>query len=463
MTTPFRTINGGAIAPTEAQIAAVPKFDPATLPRALRAAVSDAAIPDYLGAYRQNYVPENQGPTGCCTACALDVAMQACSLNIQATPMPRLSWGYGYWISTGDTTFSNGSSVFGATLSRTTNGDCVNNLYSEDFVLANWQGRGQYPASALPQMPACRNDAVQRLVTQWSSIPPPGPGNILFDFSVMVQLLNSGYPIAIHIGNHAMTLISVSSDSWWFYGMDSENASVNMGQGYGVRAFTHDNLVQDMSEAIVVQQVTTGPPIIVIPPQGGPVTYDEIIAGMQAGAGTWTAAQLAGFQAEVNSLLPPQTAIIVNGGFETPAQNGSYQYAPSGATWSFQGGAGISGNGNGFTSGNQPAPQGVQVGFIQGAGSNMGQSCNVTAGSYTISFSAAQRANFNQGAQVIRIMVDGVAVGSYQPPPGPAYTTYTTPTFPVATTGNHTIALVGAGTGQDFTAFVDNVALNRAA
>jgi len=59
---------------------------------------------------------------------------------------------------------------------------------------------------------------------------------------------------------------------------------------------------------------------------------------------------------------------LTNGGFETPSLAGGYQYAPPGATWVFSGGAGISGNGTAFTSGNPPAPEGVQVAFLQGSG-----------------------------------------------------------------------------------------------
>jgi hypothetical protein len=119
-------------------------------------------------------------------------------------------------------------------------------------------------------------------------------------------------------------------------------------------------------------------------------------------------------------IAAPTTNSLANGGFETPSLAGSYQYAPAGATWVFAGGAGISGNANAFTAGNPGAPEGVQVAFLQGFGS-ASQTANVAAGQYTVSLLAAQRGNFQSGTQIIRIQVDGVAVGQYQPP-GVAYT-----------------------------------------
>ncbi len=148
---------------------------------------------------------------------------------------------------------------------------------------------------------------------------------------------------------------------------------------------------------------------------------------------------------------------FTNGGFEVPNLGGGFQYAPAGATWVFTG-AGISGNGSGFTSGNPPAPEGVQVAFLQGSGSQVAQSASIAAGTYTLSIRAAQRGNYQSGTQVLQVLVDGVPVGQYQPP-STAYTNYQTPAFTIATTGSHTLSLAGIGTGSDFTAFVDDVRL----
>ena len=151
------------------------------------------------------------------------------------------------------------------------------------------------------------------------------------------------------------------------------------------------------------------------------------------------------------------TPAFSNSGFETPNLAGAYQYSPSGATWIFTVGAGITGNGNAFTSGNGVAPEGSQVAFLQGNGM-VAQTANLTAGSYTLSFQAAQRGNYQVGTQIVLVQLDGITVGQYQPP-GTAYSGYTTPAFMVASSGSHTISLVGAGSGSDFTAFVDDVRL----
>ena len=73
--------------------------------------------------------------------------------------------------------------------------------------------------------------------------------------------------------------------------------------------------------------------------------------------------------------------------------SGNFQYRPTGSPWTFSGGAGISGNNSGFTSGNPPAPQGVQVAFLQSTGSFSQIVTGWAAGSYMLTFSAAQRGN----------------------------------------------------------------------
>ncbi|HZP89019.1 MAG TPA: Ig-like domain-containing protein [Burkholderiales bacterium] len=151
------------------------------------------------------------------------------------------------------------------------------------------------------------------------------------------------------------------------------------------------------------------------------------------------------------------TSALANLGFETPSVGGAYQYGPTGASWTFGGGGGISGNGSAFTSGNPPAPQGAQVAFLQNT-SSVTQTGNINAGQYIVSFKAAQRGNYQSGAQVVQVKIDGVVVGQYQPP-GTTYTTYQTAPFSIAANGDHSIALVSAGSGSDFTAFVDDVQL----
>jgi hypothetical protein len=159
---------------------------------------------------------------------------------------------------------------------------------------------------------------------------------------------------------------------------------------------------------------------------------------------------------------PPPPATLGDGGFETPAVgSGAYsdfQYAPAGTPWTFAGSAGISGNGSGFTSGNPSAPEGTQVGFVQRTGSISQLITGMTAGSYQISFVAAQRGNIQASHQDFELLVDGVVVQTFTPSSS-SYTQFTTSVFTVSA-GSHTITFQGLDTaGGDNTAFLDNVQL----
>jgi hypothetical protein len=120
--------------------------------------------------------------------------------------------------------------------------------------------------------------------------------------------------------------------------------------------------------------------------------------------------------------------------------------------------AGVAGNGVGyFTSGNPNAPQGTQVAFVQGAGSSFSQSINFSAGTYSLTFQATQRAV--NGGETFNVLVDGQVVGSFKPG-GTSYSTLTTNNFALSA-GSHTIAFSGAGSaGGKGTALIDNVRLN---
>ena len=92
-----------------------------------------------------------------------------------------------------------------------------------------------------------------------------------------------------------------------------------------------------------------------------------------------------------------------------------FRYDPTGSTWSFSGTAGVSGNDSAFTSGNPNAPQGSQVAFLQETGT-ASQSVNFAlAGTYQISFSAAQRGNYITSHETVQVLVDGTVVGTIHP------------------------------------------------
>src|SRR5262245_48736297 len=145
-------------------------------------------------------------------------------------------------------------------------------------------------------------------------------------------------------------------------------------------------------------------------------------------------------------------------GFETPAVGlGAFRYNPAGSPWGFGGPAGVSANGSGFTSGNAAAPQGNQVAFLQQFGS-ASQAVLLDAGTYAISFSAAQRGNVSS-AQTFRVLVDGQVIGTFNSVAGTGYTTLTTSTFSVAT-GTHAVTFQGTNiNGGDNTIFLDAVTI----
>ena len=161
------------------------------------------------------------------------------------------------------------------------------------------------------------------------------------------------------------------------------------------------------------------------------------------------------------------TAIPLDSGFETPSVgSGQFAYNPSNSSWLFSNtnnlqpnpsGAGISGNGSAFTSGNPNAPEGSQVAFIQGMGS-ISQSVNFQAGNYALMFDAAQRGNNGTSTQSIEVLVDGSAVGTITPT-GTAYTSYYTDSFALSA-GLHQIEFQGVDPqGGDNTAFIDQVSV----
>ena len=162
---------------------------------------------------------------------------------------------------------------------------------------------------------------------------------------------------------------------------------------------------------------------------------------------------------------------IVNGGFEQPTGvsqvtggflNGTQLSPPGGdQQWTFTDAsstifAGIAGNGSIYTKGNKPAPQGLQVGFVQGK-SSISQTVTLANGTYTLSLLAAQAAK-NQSPQSLDVFVDTTQVGTIKPS-DPRYAQFLI-TFTVGA-GAHTITFKGATDG-DSTVLIDAVAFQTA-
>jgi hypothetical protein len=162
-------------------------------------------------------------------------------------------------------------------------------------------------------------------------------------------------------------------------------------------------------------------------------------------------------------VLQPPTPILADANFEQvqlPAS--SYRYSPTGSAWSFGGkfpsGAGIASNDSAFTNNNPAAPNGNQVAFLQGTGS-ISQSFSVAvAGTYNLSFYAAQRGSVNKGGQDFEVLLDGVVIATFKPTSA-TYALYST-NLSIAAAGSHTLQFLGLDTaGGDNTAFLDGVLL----
>lgn len=163
--------------------------------------------------------------------------------------------------------------------------------------------------------------------------------------------------------------------------------------------------------------------------------------------------------------VPANVNIINDPSFETPNVGTGHQNAfamkPSSSPWMFTFGGGLAGNASGYTSGNPNAPQGAQVAFLQGPTAKISQSVHFAAGSYTLSFQAAQRGNFNQSPQTLHVRIDGKLIGAFTPGSS-TYVLLTTDSFTV-TAGPHILSFEGScPVGVDTTAFIDLVTLNPA-
>ena len=148
---------------------------------------------------------------------------------------------------------------------------------------------------------------------------------------------------------------------------------------------------------------------------------------------------------------------IADSGFESSldgaSNNYGFYYNPPGTPWTFNNVAGfIKGADYGTT------PQGRQAALIQRDSSISQVVPNWDAGSYRVSFAAAQRNSSNQDFQVL---IDDAVVGSFQPS-FTSYRYFTTPAFTV-TAGDHALTFRGLNSAPgDNTVFLDDVAATPA-
>jgi hypothetical protein len=283
--------------------------------------------------------------------------------------------------------------------------------------------------------------------------------------------------VLLGVGNHVLTASFAGTGGF----ADSTSAAVTETVN---RASTTVALGSSVNPAVTGQAVTFTATVAVVAPGAGALTGTvtfrdgNVVLGTAAVGRDGTATFTTSFAAAGSHLIAAvysgdpnfvdsaqrlteqvnaAATGLQQGGFETPAVGSGFQYRPVGTPWTFTGGAGVAGNGSGFTAANPNAPEGTQVGFLQQTGSFNQTVAGLAAGTYQLSFQAAQRANLQASRQDFRVLVDGVAVGTFTPS-GTGYSSLTA-TLTVAA-GSHMITFQGLDSaGGDNTAFIDNVRL----
>ena len=148
---------------------------------------------------------------------------------------------------------------------------------------------------------------------------------------------------------------------------------------------------------------------------------------------------------------------ITNNGFESPAYAaGGWSYNPTNTGWNFISSSGTAANGSPWVN---SAPEGVQVAFIQNAGS-MSSSINVAvAGAYVLSFQAANRPGYVSSGLVISL--DNKTLLTLSPGQigqGGDFNRFQCPAISL-TAGNHSLVFQGVQNGSDSDTIIDAVSL----
>jgi Flp pilus assembly protein TadG len=157
------------------------------------------------------------------------------------------------------------------------------------------------------------------------------------------------------------------------------------------------------------------------------------------------------------------TVALTNADFESPQLGvGNATYDCSMPGWTLTGSAALECT---LSIWNAPACNGVQAIALQGKPSTalgtLSQTFTAVAGTYQVSFYAAQRTGYNnptQGVQPIAISIDGAVITTMTPTTG-SFAVYTTPTFAL-TTGVHVLGFAATENAVDLTTFVDTVSIN---
>lgn len=144
-------------------------------------------------------------------------------------------------------------------------------------------------------------------------------------------------------------------------------------------------------------------------------------------------------------------AIVADGSFEDPPQNGGYAYGPTVTGVTFGGDSGVAANGSPW--GFPTAAEGNQVGFLQGTASIALSVSGLTPGTaYVARFWIAPR--ISTGGTPVTVSFNGTSVGTFTPTAA-AYVA-TTAFTPSAATGTLTFT---TGATTDVSTAIDAVAV----
>jgi hypothetical protein len=153
------------------------------------------------------------------------------------------------------------------------------------------------------------------------------------------------------------------------------------------------------------------------------------------------------------------TPVVADGSFELPSQNGGYAYNPSAPGATFTGFSGITANATAW--GFAAAPDGVQVGFLQGGSTTQGATITLAVSgltpgaSYRIVFSHARRPI--DDAMWFSVLFDGTNVAGIASTSS-SFTQATSAAFTAnGTTG--TISFVAVVTDRAIAGAIDNVSV----
>jgi ELWxxDGT repeat protein len=297
------------------------------------------------------------------------------------------------------------------------------------------------------------------------------PDNILYDPTTLPFLVYSGDAGVVANGSSFLAgsaLAPEGNQVGFLQDTGSFTATVGMPVGTYVLSFTAAQRASNTSSQSF-QIVVDGTVVGTFTP--GSTDYNGYMTNSftVAAPGVLHTVSFAGLNTDSGSallidqlaLVPRATRQLGATGFEAPQFPDTSSapdhiiYDPTGTPLSYNGDAGVVGNGSSFLGG-AIAPQGTQVAFLQDTGS-FTATLPFAAGTFFFSFQAAQRIG-NDSSMSFQILVDGNVVSTITPG-STSFGAYASASFTL-TGGIHTITFAGLDSDPNDAVFLDTLALN---